>query len=277
MTNPPPKEDPRPSRERAPVTPQAPRRRVAVPGAQQNQQKQRRVGLLAVGVVLVFGAGLGFWLVLRSVDQRAEYLIAARTIQRWEVAQAQDFAVVEAHVGEASALAADRSGAVLGKWATGRIPAGTIITEGLFETPPLSAEDEAHKVLAQFRLPSGEAPFGTLNTGDTVALLGRDGEAGPNGEAGPLEVIGVLQLEFVQGDDIYYVVTPGEALTIKDTIDRYTAAADRTMLKLGFSLTIEDLVDALNEQAARQAARVPAATADALTGAGTGAEPVEDR
>ena len=276
MTNPPPKEDPRPSRERAPVTPQAPRRRVAVPGAQQNQQKQRRVGLLAVGVVLVFGAGFGFWLVLRGVDQRAEYLIAARTIQRWEVAQAQDFAVVEAHLGEASALAADRSGAVLGKWATGRIPAGTIITEGLFETPPLSAEDEADKVLAQFRLPSGEAPFGTLDTGDTVALLGREG-TGPDGEAGPLGVIGVLQLEFVQGDDIYYVVTPGEALTIKETIDRYTAAADRTMLKLGFGLTIGDLVDALNEQAARQAARVPAAIADALTGAGTGAGPVEDR
>ncbi len=263
MTNPP------PQRERAPVTPQAQRRQVALPGA---QQKQRRVGLLLVGLVLVFGAGFGFWFVLQSVDQRAEYLIAARTIQRWEVARAQDFAVVEAHVGEASALTVDRSGAVFGKWATGRIPAGTIITEGLFETPPLSAEDEADKVLIQVRLPASEAPFGTLDTGDTVALLGRE-SGGPDGQVGALGLIGVLQLEFVQGDDIYYVVTPEEALVIKSTIDRYTAAADRTMLKLGFDLTIEDLVDALDEQAAS----VPPAISGAETGAGTGAEPVEDQ
>jgi hypothetical protein len=262
MTNPPPSE-------RAPVIPQARKRRVAVPGGQQDQ---RRVGLLVVGVVLVCGAGLGFWFVLQSVDQRAEYLIAARTIQRWEVAQAQDFEVVEAHVGEASALTADRSGAVLGKWATGRIPAGTIITEGLFETPPLSADDEADKVLIQVRLPSGEAPFGALNTGDTVALLGRE-DASPDGEAGPLGLIGVLQLEFVQGDDIYYVVTAGEALVIKDTIDRYIAAADRTMLKLGFGVSVGDLLDVLEDQAA--SARRP--LQGALTGAGTGAEPVEDR
>lgn len=263
MTNPP------PQRERSVVTPQAQKRRVAVPGAQQNQ---RRTGLLAVGLVLVFGAGFGFWLVLQSVDQRGEYLIAARTIQRWEVARAQDFAVVEAHVGDASALAVDRSGAVLGKWATGRIPAGTIITEGLFEAPPLSAEDEADKVLIQVGLPASEAPFGTLDTGDTVALLGRE-PAGPDGQVGALGLIGVLRLEFVQGDAIYYVVTPQEALAIKETIDRYTAASDRTMLKLGFGLTVGDLVDALDEQAAS----VPPAIADASTGAGTGAEPVEDQ
>ena len=263
MTNPP------PQRERAPVTPQTQRRKVALPGA---QQKQRRVGLMLVGLALVLGAGLGFWLVLQSVDQRAEYLIAARTIQRWEVAQAQDFAIVEAHVGDASALTVDRSGAVLGKWATGRIPAGTLITEGLFETPPLSAEDEADKVLIQVGLPSSEAPFGALDTGDTVALLGRESE-GPDGQPGPLDLIGVLQLEFVQGDDIYYVVTPEEALTIKATIDRFTAAADRTMLKLGFGLTIEDLTDALDGQATS----VPPAISDASTGAGAGAEPVEDQ
>lgn len=263
MTNPP------PQRERTPVTPKAPRQ-VAVPGGQQNQR--RRVGLLAVGVVLVVGAGFGFWLVLQSIDQRAEYLIAARTIERWEVAGAQDFAVVEAHLGRASALTVDQSGRVLGRWATGRIPAGTLITEGMFETPPLSAEDEADKVLIEVRLPAGEAPFGTLSTGDTVALLGREA-AGPGGEAGPLGLIGVLRLEFVQGDAVYYVVTPEEALVIKGSVDRYTAAADRTMLKLGFGLGVGDLVDALGGQAAS----VPPAIPDASTGAGTGAEPVEDQ
>ena len=263
MTNPP------PQRERARTVPQAQRRQVALPGAQQGQ---RRGGLLLLGLLLVFGAGFGFWFVLQSIDQRAEYLIAARTIERWEVARAQDFTLVEANVGTASALTVDQLGAVLGKWATGRIPAGTIVTEGLFETPPLSGDDESDRVLIQVRLPSGEAPFGSLNTGDTVALLGRE-SAGVDGEAGALGLIGVLQLEFVQGDDIYYVVTLDEALTIKSSVDRYTAAADRTMLKLGFDLTIDDLVDALD----KQAASVPPATPDTSIETGSGPEPVEDQ
>ena len=234
-----------------------------------SQQNQRRGGLLVLGLVLVLGAGAGFWFILQSVDQRAEYLVAARTIERWEVTQAADFAVVEAAVGAASALTVDRMGAVVGKWATGRIPAGTLVTEGLFETPPLSGDDEADKVLIQVSLPSGDAPFGTLDTGDTVALVGRETE-GPGGEAGALGLIGVLRLEFVQGDNIYYVVAPGEALTIKSTIDRYSAASDRTMLKLGLGLEIEDLVAALDAQATT----VPPAISEASTGAGTGAEPV---
>ena len=264
MTNPPPTQ-----RERAPVTPQAQRRRVALPGG---QQKQRRNGLLLAGLVLVLGAGFGFWFILQSIDQRAEYLIAARTIERWEVVNASDFAVVEAHVGEASALTVDQSGAVLGKWASGRIPAGTIITAGLFETPPLSGSDESDRVLIQVSLPSGDAPFGTLDTGDTVALIGREAP-GPEGEPGALALIGVLRLEFVQGDNVYYVVTPEEALDIKSSVDRYNAAADRTMLKLGFDLTVEELVDALEGQAAS----VPPAISDASLDTGAGSEPVEDQ
>ena len=263
MTNPPPK------RERAPTGPRAQRRQVALPGS---QQKQRRSGLLLLGLLLVFGAGFGFWFVLQSIDQRAEYLIAARTIERWEVAQAQDFTIVEANVGTASALTVDQLGAVLGKWATGRIPAGTLVTEGLFETPPLSGEDETGRVLIQVRLPASEAPFGSLNTGDTVALLGRE-SAGVEGQIGALGLIGVLQLEFVQGDDIYYVITPEEALEIKGIVDRYTTAADRTMLKLGFGLTIEDLEDALE----KQAASVPPTITDTSIETGSGPEPVEDQ
>ena len=242
------------------------------PGAQQNQ---RRGGLLLVGLVLVFGAGFGFWFVLRSIDQRAEYLMAARTIERWEVASAADFAVIEANVGEASALPVDLLDVVVGKWATGRIPAGTIITGGLFETPPLSSESEADKVLIQVRLPASEAPFGTLNTGDTVALLGRE-STGVEGQGGALGLIGVLQLEFVSGDDIYYVVTAEDALKIKSSVDRYTAAADRTILKLGQELTAAEIADALE----RQAANVPPAPIDESAEVGelgSGPEPVEDQ
>ena len=265
MTNPP------PQRERAPAAGRAQRRQVALPGA---QQKQRRGGLLLLGLVLVFGAGFGFWFVLQSVDQRAEYLMTARTIGRWEEIRAADLMIVEANVGEASALTVDQSGRVLGRWATGRIPAGTLITEGLFETPPLSAEDEADRVLIQVRLPASEAPFGTLNTGDTVALLGE--KIDPEGQPGALGLIGVLRLEFVQGDDIFYVVTPDEALDIKKTVDDWTQSADRTILKLGYNLSAEEITDALE----KQAASVPPAPTDALAEVGelgSGAVPVEDQ
>ena len=263
MTNPP------PQGERVPAARQAKRRQVALPGA---QQKQRRVGVLLFGLVLVIGSGFGFWFILQSIDQRGEYLMATRTIERWNVARAEDFAVVEANVGMASALTGDQLGAVQGKWATGRIPAGTIITAGLFETPPLSAESEAERVLIQVGLPAADAPFGTLNTGDTVALLGIE-SSGPEGQGGDLRLIGVLQLEFVQGDQIYYVVTPEEALQIKSSVDRYTQASDRTMLKLGLNLSIEDLVDALE----RQAAGGSSTAADASAEAASGSEPVEDQ
>ena len=105
-----------------------------------------------------------------------------------------------------------------------------------------------------------------------MALLARE-SAGVEGQIVALSLIGVLHLEFVQGDDIYYVVTLEEALEIKSTVDRYTAAADRTMLKLGFNLTIEDLVDALE----KQAASVSPAITDTSIETGSGPEPVEDQ
>lgn len=261
MSNPPPQQPHQPAATRGQ------RRQVTLPGA---QQKQRRTGLVLFGLVLVFGCAFGFWFILRGVDQRSEYLMAARTIERWQVVRSEDFTIVEANVGPASALGVDQLGSVSGKWATGRIPVGTIITAGLFEPPPLSAESEADKVLIQVRVPTADAPFGSLNSGDTVAMLGRE-SAGPDGEQGALSLIGVLQLEFVQGDNVYYVVTPEEALQIKSTVDRYARASDRTMLKLGFDLRIEDLVDALDRQATSGTLTSP----DASTQPGPGAEPID--
>ena len=258
MSNPPPQQ---------PVATPGPRRQVALPGA---QQKQRRMGLVLFGMVLVFGCAFGFWFILRGVDQRSEYLMTARTIERWSVVGSEDFTIVEANVGTASALRVDQLGSVSGKWATGRIPAGTIITAGLFEPPPLSAESESDKVLIQVSLSREDAPFGELESGDTVALLGRE-SGGPDAEQADLGLIGVLQLEYVDGNNVYYVVTPDEALQIKSTVDRYTGSSDRTMLKLGFDLRIEDLMDALDRQASVGSLTGP----DASTQPGPGAEPID--
>lgn len=223
--------------------------------------------MAAFGLVLMLGSGFGFWFILRSVDQRGEYLMAARTFERWDVAGPADFTAVEANVGSASAVTPDQRGAVIDKWATGRIPAGTIITEGLFESPPLSSEFEASRVLMQVSLSASDAPFGSLESGDTVALLGRE-SSGPEGAQGTLDLIGVLQLEVVQGDALYYVVTPEEALQLRSTIGRYNQASDRFMLKLGLNLSIEDLVAALERQAAADASTAPGVFSEPGSGFG---------
>ena len=233
-----------------------PRRAVVQPGApgsaqgrkRERQRQQRRTGLLILGLILTAGAGFGAFFFYESIDQRSLYLMAARDIDRWERVTAADFVTVQANVGPASAVRPGQVDSLLGKWATGRIPAGTIVTGGLFESPPLSGESDADRVLIQVSLPAGEAPFGTLETGDTVALLGES--TGPDGEPEPLALIGVLSLEFVDGDSIFYIVSPEEAFTIKETVDEFMRAPNRTILKMGIDTTAEDLTDVLSQRAA---------------------------
>lgn len=243
-----------PPRQKRPPAAVPPRRQVAVPGTP--QPSQRRIGLLLLGVVLVFGASFGSWYVFQSIDERAEYLVAARTIERWQVVGAGDFTVVEANVGTASALTPEQLGGVAGLWSAGRIPAGTLITAGMFELPPLASESEADRVLIQLTLPASEAPRGTLAPGDKVALIGRTGSE-ISGAESPLRLIGVLQIEEIAGDNLYYVLPPLEAFQIKNTLDSYAQARDRLMLKLGFNLTEDDLVAALGQQAGSVVSIIP--------------------
>ena len=201
-----------------------------------------RGGLLLLGLVLVVASGGAFWFVLQSVDERQDYLMTARTIQRWEVAKAADFVRVQANVGDANALPVQHLGAVTGRWATGRIPAGTLVTLGMFQSPPLSSEEEADRVLIEVSLPPGEAPAGELKSGDKVALFGAE-QTGLEGAEPTVGLIGVLTLEFVKDDKITYVVTPAEAKDIQDTVERYRTSSNRTIWKIGFELPTQELVD----------------------------------
>ena len=220
-------------------------RQVTRPGSAKQQKGGVRGGLLLLGLVLVVVCGGGFWYVLRTLDERQEYLVTARTIERWEIVTAADFTVVQADVGDAGALPVEFAGLVFDKWATGRIPAGTLVTPGLFEFPPLSSEEEAAKVLIEVSLPPGEAPGGELQTGDKVALFGAEptGLEGLEGVEPPVGLIGVLSLEFVEGDKVTYVVTPTEAKAIHDTVDRYSRSSNRRIWKLGTEVGRDELID----------------------------------
>ncbi len=231
-------------------------RPVAVPG----DANRRRWGLALIGFVVMAGTAVGFWYVLQSVDQRSQYVVAARDIARWDSVSSADFRLVEAHIGDGSAAVASEMGAIYGQWAAGPIPAGTFITPGMFQQPPLSSGEEASSVVIQVSLPAEEVSYGALETGDTIALIGREPLVDPTQGLGPeagadtgfaaqeptLALIGVLQLDSVQGGNAVYVVEPARALQIQSLVQRYLAATDRQIWRLGIDLTADDIQRALD-------------------------------
>ncbi|MCY3804971.1 MAG: SAF domain-containing protein [bacterium] len=222
----------------------APGRRVTVPGADKKKKRDQGVrgGLLLAGLLLVILSGGAFWYILQEMDTRQEYLVTVRPIERFEVVGPGHFGVVAANIGTAEGVPPEFVDVLVGKWAAGSIPANTIVTPGLFQSPPLSGAEEADKVLIEVSLPAGEAPGGSLASGDKIALFGAESSEG--GQAGSPTLIGVLELPSVQGNVIRYVVTPGEAQAIQGIVGRYNAAADRRMWKVGFDLSAEELIDA---------------------------------
>ena len=268
--------NPAPPRDRTPTLPGSQKRQVALPGAAKRQTGARG-GLLLLGLALVVASGLGFWYVLQSVDERQEYLMAARTIERWEVVSAGDFVAVEANLGNASGVPVRFSNLVLGRWATGTIPAGTLVTPGMLETPPLSSDEEAGQVLIEVSLPVDEAPQDELEAGDRLALFGVEASAvvgldgSESGAGDDAALIGVLTVEFVEDNALVYIVTPEEAVAIQDVVDRYTSATDRRIWKLGFDVSVEDLLGLYNAPTT-----APAAVDELLPDDGANLVPVQE-
>lgn len=234
-------------------------RPVVMPGG----AKKRRMGLVLVGFILVAGAAFGFWYVLQTVDERRPYVVAARDIARWDRISSSDFRLVNASIGDASAMVAGQMGAVYGQWATGPIPAGTFVTPGMFRPPPLSSAAEARSIVIQVSLPVEDVTYGALEAGDTIALIGREARADPalgpgtaesldagyGAQDSELALLGVLRLDIVQGGNIIYVVEPARALEIQRLVSRYIASTDRQIWRLGIDLTAQDVQRALDANA----------------------------
>ena len=214
---------------------------------------KRRPSLMLLGVILMAGSGFGFWYTLQSFDERQKYVVTTRTIERWEVLTTADLTTVDAHIGNASALMPTQVSAVLGQWATGRIPQGTLITPGMFAQPPLSNPDEADSIVVEIPLPAGELSHGTIESGDKLALIGRESPEGSDpSAAGEWTLITILQIEVVDGGRFFYVLPPSEALALEHIVNRYLQAPERKLWKLGANLSAEDVQAALDEQNARE-------------------------
>lgn len=218
-------------------------RSVAQPGsAKQKDKSGVRGGLLLLGLLLVVVSGGAFWYVLRGVDERQEYLVATRTLQRWDIVGPGDLTVVEANLGDAAGVPPQFANVFFGQWSTGTVPAGTIVTPGMFSPVPLSSGDEAGMVLMEVSLPADAAPGGTLAPGDRIALFGAESSADGLGEPA-VALIGVLELDLVSGGTLTYLVSPADAVAITELVDRFNAASDRRIWKLGVDLSGEQLAD----------------------------------
>lgn len=233
------------------------------------QRRRRGNLLLALGVLVILLTGFGFWLVIQTIDDRQEYLMADRTINRRDFVTLTDFRLVRAHLGAASAVPLDRFAMDLsGKWATGTIPKGTLVTPGMFAYPTMSSESERDKVVIAVSLPAGDSPYGVLGPDDVIALIGREAAAesafaedplfaeepifteegtgaGSSSESGPLAVIGILAADLIIGGKYIYIVTPEKALSIERILDRYNKAADRKVWLIGQGVTAEELNEKL--------------------------------
>ena len=214
----------------APTIPKPQQREVTIPGVSKQKKGNVRGGLLLIGLLLVAASVFGFWFILQNLNQRQPILVAARTIGRWEITTAADFTTVEASPGDASYLRPAQLGSVIGRWSTGTVPAGTVVTPGMFTTPPLSGETESGNVLIELTIPQTEAPFGTLQTGDRIALFGSLPTAGG---ASSTQLIGILRIDFAQSGKLTYIVSPEEAWRYQTMVDVFKSASNRKIWKLG--------------------------------------------
>lgn len=142
--------------------------------------RSRRIPWVVLSVVLVAVGALLAGLLVQSAGDRVAVLVAARDIAPGQTVGEGDVRVVEVAVdGTASVVRADRRGEVVGKTATGRIPAGALLASGQFTGDALL---RAGTVVVGALLGPGELPVPGLRPGDEVALYA---VSGPQGTARP--------------------------------------------------------------------------------------------
>lgn len=188
--------------------------------------RAKRVPWVALGVVLVLAGALMFGLLVQSAGDRVAVIVAARDIDPGQVIDTSDLRVVEIAIdGQASTVPASQRGALVGKTAASRLPAGALVSAAHFADRSLLAAGE---VVVGALLGPGGLPVPNLRVGDEVLLLeARDPERSDD-DAEPL------------GSATVYMVSPGTqsgtqfvSLAVDQRIaQRVTDAAAAQLLRL---------------------------------------------
>ena len=147
------------------------------------ETRHRNPTWLVAGVLLVVLSALGGVLLFTSSDDRTDVLVAAADLQPGRPVERGDLRIGRVAVGDdvASMPPADAAD-VVGRFPVGRVPAGTMLTPGMFAGEVPLGPDE---IVFGAALDPGEAPLSGLEVGAPVELLevaaGRPGRAGRRG------------------------------------------------------------------------------------------------
>jgi hypothetical protein len=180
--------DPRPAP--APPRPARPRRAIRAPAAPAARfepgpvaaPRHRNPTWVVAGVLLVILSALGGVLLFTSSDERTAVLVAATDLRPGATIQESDLRIerVAVDAGVRTIPAGDAS-ELVGRHATGAVPAGTMLTPAMFTADvPLGPEE----VVVGAALDPGEAPLTQLQVGAPVELL--DVTAAGLGAAAPV-------------------------------------------------------------------------------------------
>jgi hypothetical protein len=140
-------------------------------------KRERRVPWIALGLLLVFGAGLGFAAWSQATSSRSPVLVAARDVAAGETVAVD--AITTADVGAGAGtrtVAASDLDLLVGRVARGPIGAGTILSPDMVSDGDAVPDGQA---VVGAVLASGAYPTAALRAGDTVRLV----EAGATGDA----------------------------------------------------------------------------------------------
>jgi hypothetical protein len=133
------------------------------------ESRHRNPAWVLAGVLLVVVCALGGVLLFSSADDRTEVLVAAGDLEPGEPISRGDLRierlVVDGDVGSLPPSAAD---ALVGLLPVGRIPAGTLLAQGMFADDLPLAPNE---VVFGAALDPGEAPLSGVQVGAPVELL----------------------------------------------------------------------------------------------------------
>ncbi len=139
-------------------------------------QRQRRIGLAALAVVLVVGFGaLAGALVLRSGD-RVAVVAVVHAVPAGGQVKAGDLGIVDVAVAGIPTVPATSLTALVGRYAAVPLISGTLLSPVSLTDQPKPGPGEA---VVGLQLPVGRLPMDALHSGDVLrlVLVPRDGAA----------------------------------------------------------------------------------------------------
>jgi hypothetical protein len=158
---------PRAPGRRSPSAPAAPAARFE-PG-KVAETRHRNPTWLVAGVLLVLVSALGGVLLFTSNDDREDVLVAAAELHPGRPVERGDLRIGSVATGDGvSSMDPVDAAEVIGRFPIGRIPAGTMLTPGMFAREVPLGPDE---MVLGAALDPGEAPLSGLEVGAPVELL----------------------------------------------------------------------------------------------------------